>query len=65
MFEQIVLSPQVKLCAIIIYKRSIYDLLHEFSRNLRFRTLGIFYPHGIFAAGGANVPTQEKKKKKI
>ena len=21
------------------------------------------YPHGIFAAGGANVPTQEKKKK--
>ena len=20
------------------------------------------YPHGIFAAGGANVPTQEKKK---
>ena len=26
----------------------------------RFKTL----PHGIFAAGGANVPTQEKKKKK-
>ena len=22
------------------------------------------YPHGIFAAGGALVPTQEKKKKK-
>ena len=34
---------------------------HQLPNNIK---LGGFLPHGIFAAGGAFVPTQEKKKKK-
>ena len=37
----------------------VYVLPHDFLKNFR---LKILIPHGIFAAGGAFVPTQEKKK---
>ena len=40
MFYQIFLSPQVKQCAIITYKNSIYDLPHELPNDLKFRILG-------------------------
>ena len=60
MFYQIFLSPQVKRWAIVTYKHGIHELPHELPNDLRLRIL----PHGIFAAGGAFVPTQEKKKKK-
>ena len=60
MFCQIFLSPQVKRLAIITYKHSIYELTHELPNDLRLRMLDV-KPHGIFAAGGAFVPTQEKK----
>ena len=33
------------------------ELPHELPKDLR------LYPHGIFTAGGAYVPTQEKKKR--
>ena len=33
--------------------------------HTRKKFTGEHHPHGIFAAGGATVPTQEKKKKKI
>ena len=39
MFYQIFLSPQVKRCAIIIYKHSIYELPHELPNDLRLRKL--------------------------
>ena len=55
MFYQIFLSPQVKRCAIITYKHVMYEL--PAMPNLP--------PHGIPAAGGAFVPTQEKKKEKF
>ena len=54
---QIFLLPQVKRWAIITYKHGIYELSHELSSDLNLR----ISPHGIFAAGGASVPTQEKK----
>ena len=40
MFYQIFLSPQVKRCAIITYKRKIYQLPHELPNDLRLRKLG-------------------------
>ena len=40
MFHQIFLSPQVKRCAIITYKRGIYELRHELLNDLRLRILG-------------------------
>ena len=49
------LSPQVKRCAIIAYKHGIYELPHRLPNE-------VSKPHGIFAAGGAYMPTQEKKK---
>ena len=52
MFYQLFLSPQVKRWAIITYKHGISELHDECQH------------HGIFADGGAFVPTQEKKKKK-
>ena len=48
MFYQIFLSPQVKRWSIITYKHGTYELPHKLSN---------------FAAGGAKVPTQEKKKR--
>ena len=39
MFERIFLSPQVKRCAIIIYKHSIHELPHELLNYLRLRKL--------------------------
>ena len=39
-FYQILLSPQVKQCAIITYKHGIYDLPHKLPNNLRLRILG-------------------------
>ena len=54
MFYQFFLSPQVKRCAITTYKHGIYELPHELPNDLR--------SYGIFAAGEALVPTQEKKK---
>ena len=54
MFYKIFLSPQVKRWTITTYKHGVYELPHELPNDLR--------PHGIFAAGGALVPTQEKKK---
>ena len=48
------LSPQVKRCAIIAYKHGIYELPHRLPNE-------VSKPHGIFAAGGAYMPTQEKK----
>ena len=50
MFYQIFLSPQVKRGAIITYKHGICELPHELPNDV--------------AAGGAFVPTQEKKEKK-
>ena len=47
MFYQIFLSPQVKRWSIITNKHGTYELPHKLSN---------------FAAGGAKVPTQEKKK---
>ena len=47
MFYQIFLSPQVKRWSIITYKHGTYELPHKLSN---------------FAAGGAKVPTQKKKK---
>ena len=35
MSYQIFLSPQVKQCAIIIYKHGIYELSHELPNDLR------------------------------
>ena len=58
MFYQVFFSPQVKRCAIITYKHGIYELPNELPKDLRLRK---FSRH--FAAGGAKVPTQEKKKK--
>ena len=53
MFYEILLSPQVKQCAINTYKHVIYKFPHWLPNELR------FYPHGIFAV--LSVPTQEKK----
>ena len=61
MFYQIFLSPQVMRWAIITYKHGTYELPHELLNYLKLRILA----HGIFAAGGAKVPTQEKKKLRI
>ena len=59
MFYQTFLSPQMKQCTIITYKHGIYKFPHELPNNFRLRI-----PRGIFADGGAFVPTQEKKIKK-
>ena len=40
MFCRTFLSPQVKQCSIITYKRGIYELLHRFPNNLRLWVLG-------------------------
>ena len=40
MFHQIFLSPRVKQCAIISYKRGIFDLPHELPNEFRLRILG-------------------------
>ena len=53
------MSPQVERIVIISNKHGIYELPYKLPYNLRLRTLD---PHGIIAAGGALVPTQEKKK---
>ena len=37
MFYQILLSPQAKRCAIIIYKHGTYELPHELPHNLTLR----------------------------
>ena len=37
MCYQILISPQVKRCAIIAYKHGIYEFSHEFQNSLRFR----------------------------
>ena len=50
----------MKRSAIISNKQGVYDLLHELPNDLKFKSHGIL-PHGIFTAGGAFVPTQEKK----
>ena len=59
MFHKIFVSPQVERIVIISNKHGIYELPYKLPYNLRLRTLD---PHGIIAAGGALVPTQEKKK---
>ena len=62
---QIFFSPQVKQSVIISNKHGIYELSHELPNDLRLNpTASPRLPHGIFADGGAFVPTQEKKKKK-
>ena len=61
MFDKIFVSPQVKRIVIISTKHGIYKLPQKLPNDLRLKTLG---PHGIFAAGGAIVPTQEKKRLK-
>ena len=40
MFYQIILSPQVKRCAIINYEHGTSELPHEFPNDLRLRKLG-------------------------
>ena len=54
----------MKGSAIITYTHGIYELPHELPNDLMILEN---YPHGIFAAGGGYMPTQEgtKKKKKI
>ena len=39
MFYQILLSPQVKRCAIITYKHGIYELFHMLPNKLRLRKI--------------------------
>ena len=39
MFEQNLLSSQVKRCAIITYKHGIYELPHELPNDLRLKDL--------------------------
>ena len=39
MFHQIFLSPQVKRCAIITYKRKIHELPHKLPNDVRLRKL--------------------------
>ena len=39
----------------------VHELPHEFSKDLTLTILPHDLPHGIFAAGGGFVPTQEKK----
>ena len=39
-FDQILLSAQLKPCAIITYKNGIYELPHELPNYLRLRILG-------------------------
>ena len=56
MFYQPFFVPQVRRWVIITYKHDIYEFPHELSNDLWFRILG------MFAAGRAFVPTQEKKK---
>ena len=58
MFDKIFLSPQVKRILIISNNHGIYEFPHELLNDWR-------PPQGIFAAGGAFVPTQEKKKKDL
>ena len=60
MFYQIFLSPQVKRCAIITYKRGIHRQI-ENSANSRKKVLK---KSCIFAAGGGQVAHTRKKKKK-
>ena len=52
MFYQVLLSPQAKRCVIITYIHGLYESPHKLPNDLRL---------GIFVAGGAFVPTQEKK----
>ena len=40
MFNQIFLSPKVKRWVIIAYKHGIYELPHEYPKDLRLRFLG-------------------------
>ena len=47
-------SPQVKQSMIISNKHGIYEFPYELPNKLTLK------PHGIFADGGAKVPTQEK-----
>ena len=61
MFTFFVLDQKEPFCSnlrwvIITYKHDIYEFPHELSNDLWFRILG------MFAAGRAFVPTQEKKK---
>ena len=59
MFYQILLSPQVKRCAIITYKHGIQVLPNESScQNENF----VNTAHAIFAAERAFMPLKEKKK---
>ena len=51
----------MKGSAIITYTHGIYELPHELPNDLMILEN---YPHGIFAAGGGYVPTQEGTKKK-
>ena len=41
MFYQIILSPQVKWCAIITYKHGIYELPQELPNDLRLENMKI------------------------
>ena len=59
MFNQILISPQVKRSAIISNKHDTYELPHELPNDLRLKTLR--HAHGIFATRRAFMPTQEKK----
>ena len=62
MFYQILLSPQVKRCAIITYKHGIQVLPNESScQNENF----VNTAHAIFAAERAFMPLKEKKKSLI
>ena len=40
MFYQILLSPQVKRCAIITYIHDIYEFPHKLPNDLRLRIIG-------------------------
>ena len=60
MFYQTFLSPQVNWCTIITYKHGITEFFNALRNNLRLKNNKT---HGIFTAGGAFVPTQEKKKR--
>ena len=61
MFYQLFLLPQVKRCAIIIYKHVTYKLYHKLPNHLRFRELGnigkVFKLHRIKTQRPIHSPT--------
>ena len=48
MFDQIILSPQLKRSLIVSNKRGIYELPHELLNNLRLKSLNFIELYSVF-----------------